>query len=94
MNASDVAAQAYAARTAIFDAAVDWAVEQSGLPRETILSKERREPVATWRQIAMTRCCENGLSRPETGRYFGFDQSTVTHAVRQIEKLADNFRAK
>ncbi len=85
---AQLAAKAMAVRPAEFEAVLAWVIAESGLPRADILSQSRTEPLTTWRQIAMVRCCELGMSRPEVGRYFGRDQSSVTHAVRAVERMA------
>lgn len=52
---------------------------------EELLSRDRHQPLALQRQIAMYLCRQlTELSFPSLGRVFGRDHTTVVHADRQI----------
>ncbi len=83
------AVRALEARLAIFTEVLQWVCEISGKTQDEIVGTDRSEPVVTWRQIAMARCVELGLSQPETGRFFRRDNTTVNHAIAKVKRLAD-----
>lgn len=62
-----------------------------GLKPEEIISPSRKPELVLARQMTMYLCRRNlGLSYPELGRMLGGkDHSTVMHAIKKIEALAD-----
>lgn len=62
--------------------------EASGFEVAEILSTSRKQPLTLWRQIAMVRCLELGMSLNSVGSTFNRDHTTVMSAKRKIAALS------
>jgi chromosomal replication initiation ATPase DnaA len=58
--------------------------DRTGLAMPDILSRSRRTDHVQARQWVMTEAALRGCTRPQIGRVFDLDQSTVTHGI-QVE---------
>ena len=71
----------------LIDPIVERISEKTGIPVQTIRSKDRRAPIYTARALAMAQAHDLGLSRSAIARYFERDHTTVIAACRRVEKL-------
>lgn len=72
---------------ALIDPIIERISEKTGIPVDTIRSKDRRAPIYTARALCMVQARELGLSRSAIARYFERDHTTVIAACRRVEKL-------
>src|SRR3954466_7584333 len=63
---------------------------EHGISREEMIGPGRTKHIVPFRQLAMWRCRQAGVSLPEIGRHFGGrDHTTALHAVRKIEAMRE-----
>src|SRR5258708_32491249 len=64
--------------------------DQFGVTVRLLNVRNRSEPLATIRHVAMFLCAElTGSSRPMIGCVFNRDQSNVTHSIKAIRAVCE-----
>lgn len=69
---------------------VDKIAEETGIERTAIMGGRRTKGAVRARQLAMKVAYDyTPLSLPDVGRFFHRDHTTVLHAIRAVDKWAD-----
>lgn len=70
------------------ETAIETVAGHFNIPRESLVSKSRgKADVSAARMLSMWLICKGLMrSQEETGSYFSRDRTTVTHALKTVEK--------